>query len=93
MPPNAPTPWTAAFGNAAVPQRQEHSQAPAPLRVPEPETIDPELDPEDIDPELELAAEEVTAGGGAATELVDPPVMADADPVPFWAMAICWNMA
>jgi hypothetical protein len=40
------------------------------------------------------AAEAVAAGGGgAAAEEAVPPVMAPAVPVPFCAIAICWNMA
>ena len=39
-------------------------------------------------------ATEVAGGGGAAAaELAVPPVMGDAAPVPFWAMAICWKSA
>lgn len=45
----------------------------------------PELPEEELDDELD------DAGGAAAAEL--PPVMPVAVPVPFCAMAICWNMA
>jgi hypothetical protein len=89
-PPKAATPWSAALGNAAVPQRHAHSQAPPVLMVPVPDTMDPELD-ETI---------EVAAGGAMETELAVPPVMeevppvmGEAVPVPFWAMAIAWNIA
>jgi hypothetical protein len=61
--------------------------------VPEPEIIDPEL--------LEVVPEEAGGAGGAALGGAGavlgggavPPVMGDAEPVPFWAMAICWNIA
>jgi len=65
-----------------------------------PETMDPELLDEPlleplVEPLEELLEEATLEAAGGATETDDavPPVMADADPVPFWAMAICWNMA
>jgi hypothetical protein len=62
--------------------------------VPVPETIEPELDEdEEAAGGAAAAAEAVAAGGGAAAEEAVPPVMAPAVPVPFCAIAICWNMA
>lgn len=60
----------------------------------------------DPDEDTATAAEDVAAGGGAAAtdsvtleaggataEDAVPPVIGDAVPVPFCAMAICWNIA
>jgi hypothetical protein len=55
-----------------------------------PDELPPELD--ELDDPAGGAADEAAGGGGAAADEV-PPVMALAVPVPFCAIAICWNMA
>lgn len=95
MPPNPPIPCTAASGKAATPQRHEHSQEPAEFIVPLP-VVRPVAPVAVAGATMVVAAElaaEVAGGGGVAAADELPSAMAAAVPVPFWLMAICWNMA
>jgi len=97
MPPNAPIPWTAELGKAAVPQRHAQLHAP-PTLVPVPVamvTVDPLLLSSDpLEPEeTSVAADTEAVDKVVAAVLGVPPTMAAAVPVPFCAMAICSNMA
>lgn len=74
-PPKAETPWIAAAGKAAAPQRQEQVHCPS-VTVPVPVTILP-----------------VDAAAAAAAVVVEPPVMPEAVPVPFCAIAMDSNIA
>jgi len=73
-PPKESTPWDAALGNAATPQRHEHWQAPVESKDPDPVV------------KLELEVEEPVAAD-PATATVEvlgvPPAMTAVVPVPF----------
>lgn len=90
MPPYEPRPWTAALGKAAAPQRQEHEHAPL-STCPVPLTIDGLLAAGGATATGAGAAAE--AAGGAALAAGCPPAMTAVAPAPFWATAICWNIA
>lgn len=60
--------------------------------VPVPETMEPELE-EAADSAGGAAAATLLAEGGAAEADAAPPAIGETVPVPFWAIAICWNMA
>lgn len=87
MPPNAATPWTAGLGNAATPQRTWQVHAPPAAVVPWPVTIEAVLLAAAA--VAEAATEAVVAVAGAAL----PPAMGAVVPVPFWAIAMLWNIA
>jgi len=56
----------------------------------EPE-VEPELE-EAADSDGDAAAAALLAGGAAEADAA-PPAIGETVPVPFWAIAICWNMA
>lgn len=90
------------MGKEAVPHRHEQSHAPL-TRVPDPETMD-EPEAEEAEEEAAAAAGAAEAAEGGASVAVEPaavamvvaavpPAMTAVDPVPFWAIACCLNMA
>jgi hypothetical protein len=98
IPPKLLIPW-AADGKEETPQRHEHEHAPA-STFPVPLDIDPEAGG------ATAAGGAAAAGGGGgaaalaaggATEALaaggGPPWIGARVPVPFWATAICWNIA
>jgi len=81
------------LGKAATPHRHAHSQDPPELRVPVP-VVKPVAPEEAVTAEAGAAAAVATVvPAGAAATVAVPPVIGEATPVPFWAMAICLNMA
>ena len=83
MPPNIPTPCTAASGKAACPQRQLQEQVPSALVCPLPEATVA------TDEAAEATALDEVPPVIALEEV--PPVIALAVPVPFCATAMALN--
>jgi hypothetical protein len=90
MPPNAPTPC-AARGKLETPQKQEQEHSPPAPAEPVPAAIPlPLLLFDEVSVETEPLA--AVAVATLPTEVV-PPTMLAAEPVPFWAIAICMKSA
>lgn len=85
IPPNIPTPCTAASGKAACPHRQLQEHVPAALVVPVPEAT----------VATAAAAEAMLLGVAASEPALEgvPPWIALVAPVPFCATAIALNVA